>query len=248
MPNADIVCECPVVMDEHIRSGLSSGEIVCHGLLADLAGAGSMVMTQGLTMEPNKPRVCWRGFDHNRATMFWDQHFEGLGHVRENIRGGPAQHDNVDEKSGCDNDGLHAATLTVVAFAHSGFLFACTAPPFRDVFAGFHQQDNAMVIMGFFRWLGGLGSLCVHDHCISTGLEWATLPLSAFAPGATVPWGEPGDWHPRMFADLRCRGRQWHWCAAADSWHDLVVVGSRRRRVAVWMACWCRTPAHASWV
>ena len=168
-------------MDEHIRSGLSSGEIVCHGLLADLAGAGSMVMTQGLTMEPNKPRVCWRGFDHNRATIFRDQHFEGLGHVRENIRGGPAQHDNIDEKSGYDNNGLHAACLKVFAFACSGFLFACTAPPFGCEFAGFCQQDNAMVIMGFFRWLCGLRSLYVDDHHVSTGLEWATLPLSASA-------------------------------------------------------------------
>ena len=70
-----------------------------------------MMMTQGLTIEPNKPRVCWRGFDHNRATIFRDRHFEGLGCVRENIRGGPAQHDNIDEKSGCDNNGLHAACL-----------------------------------------------------------------------------------------------------------------------------------------
>ena len=212
VPNAGIVYDHPVVMDDYIRSGLSSGKLVCYGLLADLAEVGGMVMTQGLTIEPNKPRVCWRGFDHNRASIFREQHFEGLGHVRENIRGGPAQHDNIDEKSGYDNNGLHAACLKVFAFAYSGALFAYAAPPFGCEFAGFYQQDAAMVIMGFFRWLGGLGSLYVDDHHISTGLEWAMLPRGASSSGVMVPWGEPGDWHPRMFADLRCRGRQWCWC------------------------------------
>jgi len=212
VPNAGIVHDYPVVMDDYIRSGLISGKIICYGLLADLAGVGGMVMTQGLTIEPNKPRVCWRGFDHNRASLPREQRFEGLGYVRENIRGGPAQHDNIDEKSGYDNNGLHASCLKVFAFAYSGFLFAYTAPPFGCQFAGDYQQDNAMVLMGFFRWLGGLGSLYVDDHHISTGLEWATLSRGAPAPGAVVPWGEPGDWHPRMFADLKYRGRQWCWC------------------------------------
>ena len=212
VPNAGVVYDYPGVMDQYIRSGLSSGKIICYGSLDELADAGRMVMTQGVTIETKKPRVCWRGFDHNRASIFREQRFEGLAYVRENIRGGPAQHDNIDEKSGYDNNGLHPACLMVFAFAYSGFLFAFTAPPFGCEFAGFYQQDNAMVIMGFFRSLGGLGSLYVDDHHISTGLEWTIVPRGSSAPAVLVPWGDRGDWDPRMFADLKYRGRQWCWC------------------------------------
>ena len=43
VPNAGIVHDYPVVMDDYIRSGLISGKIICYGLLADLAGVGGMV-------------------------------------------------------------------------------------------------------------------------------------------------------------------------------------------------------------
>ena len=187
---------------EKVTEGLRSGEHRCLGTIEDWhAEHGCCPMTGGLSIVPEKPRLVTDPLEVNKNTAKQAVDLEGLNEVRENVRWAgdgeaPCQVGH-DQKSGCNNLLVSEEARFLFMFAFLGHIFAEMTLPCGWLNAAHCQQRGAILAMGFMRHLGTLGSMCLDDSHLSSGLQEAG-PRSG-------PPGKLMHWEARMHSDLQHR-------------------------------------------
>ena len=163
---------------------------------------GSYPVTNGVSIEPEKPRLVTAPFAINEATQKQPVKLEGLDDIRENVRwdgsGECPWQTGHDQKSGYNNMLISGAGRALFVFAIFGYLFCENTVPFGWVNAAYCQQRGSTLAMGFMRHLGALGSVYLDDSHLSSGVAW----------GSSVP-GPVDFYTARMTEDIVYRLAQY---------------------------------------
>ena len=161
VPNSSKLFDHQDAAAAQVIEGLESGQCSCLGTIADWEALhGNYPWNNGVSVEPNKPRLVTAPIELNEHTTKQSVVLEGLPEVMANVKWdgtgeAPCQVAH-DQKSGYNNMNISAIGKKLFVFVLFGFVFCENTVPFGWINAAFLQQRGSMVGFGFLRHLGVL--------------------------------------------------------------------------------------------
>ena len=155
-----------------ITEMVANGAITHLGTVAEVSEKGLMPLEFGsLTVEPEKPRLCYNCRALNGGTNVRSVALEGLADIRREIEATPEGVTYgcvADEQSGYLHQLLSVESRKFFGVMVFGHVFVYNHPPFGWANSCQLHQQKGLIYTGYFRFMGGRCSQYIDDHNIIT--------------------------------------------------------------------------------